>query len=381
MRWVRVVQASKAYWPHLGGIETVVRTLAEGVVGRGHSCTVIVADDGRTWPWRTQVEQVYGVAVKRAPSFGSVRSVKLAPTYPLTLLGERADVLHIHTPSVLPELTAAVLDGSVRKRFGRIVVSWHSDVVRQRLLNNLYEPAVERLLRMADDIVVATPNHVTCSAVLPRFAEKIRVVPFGIDPAMLELDEAGQRLADHYRERFGDRMVLFIGRLVYYKGVPELLEATAALDDAHVVMVGAGPLEEVVLGSQAARQGRLTLLAPVNEVEKAALLHACQVFVLPSTANSEAFGIVQVEAMACGKPVVTFDLSTGVTWVNQNGVTGLVAKRAASGSLAAAIHTLIEDRSRAAELGASARQRVIEQMTIARQIDLTLDIYVPHKSR
>jgi glycosyltransferase involved in cell wall biosynthesis len=375
MRRVRVVQASKAYWPHLGGIETVVRTLAEGMVARGHSCTVVVADEGRTWPWRTRTDEVDGVIVKRAPSLGSVRSIKLAPTYPLALLGERADALHIHTPSVLPEVTAALLDGSVRKRFGRIVVSWHSDIIRQRLLNNLYEPAVERLLRMADDIVVATPNHVTCSEVLPRFAEKIRVVPYGIDPTALELDDAGRQLADRYREQFGDRMVLFMGRLVYYKGVPELLEAAAALDDAHVVMVGAGPLEASVLSSQAAREGRLTLLAPVTEAEKAALLHACHVFVLPSTANSEAFGIVQVEAMACGKPVVTYDLPTGVTWVNQDGVTGLVARRAQAGSLASAIEGLLHDRNDPSAMGQLAQARVLAEMTVARQVDEMLTIY------
>lgn len=368
---VKVVQANKAYWPHLGGIETVARDLAEGVRDRGWESVVVVAAEGT----RTEHDIVDGVRVERAGTWLSRRSIRVSPDYPQLLLRERADVLHVHVPAVLPELTlAALTDAAVRRRFGRLIVSWHSDVVRQRQAAKLYRPVVQRLLDRADHVIVATPHHVTSSAWLSEYQGKVAVVPFGVNVDSLHLREGETGQVDALRERYGP-FALFLGRLVYYKGVPELLAAAAGLAAGRVVMVGEGPLEPEVRSSPAFLGGRVTLLAPVSDTEKRLLLNAADVLVLPSVANSEAYGIVQVEAMACGTPVVTFDLPTGVTWVNRPGDTGLVVPLGDINGLAAALDLLLTDETLRARLGSSAQDRVVRELTLDAQRAATFALY------
>ena len=141
--------------------------------------------------------------------------------------------------------------------------------------------------------------------------------------------------------------MLFVGRLVYYKGLEYLIEAMRWVPDAVLVVVGTGPLRgrlqrlsEQWLGCP----GKVVFLGAVAEHDLCAWYHACDVFVLPSVELSEAFGLVQLEAMACAKPVVTTDLPTGVTYVNQHGHTGLVVPRRNSRALAEAINILLDNR-------------------------------------
>jgi len=362
------VHANKAYWPHLGGVETVVRDLAEGALHHGHQVIAVSADG--PGPGR-----VGGIEVKRSRSLGTLRSVPVSPTYPAVLLGQHGDVLHVHVPSVLPELTASTLGWIRRKRFGRLVVSWHSDVVRQRRMLRLVAPVLRGVLAEADVVLVATPHHLAVSPWLQAVEEKVTVVPFGVDPARYACTVEVAARAAQIRQEHGSPLVVFMGRLVYYKGIGRLLETAAALGDAHFIVVGDGPLKEMVLASAAARQGRLVLVPPVSSAEKVALLHACDVFVLPSTEPSEAFGIVQVEAMACGKPVITFDLPTGVTWVNQHLVTGLVAPLAEPEGLTAALQLILTDGALRSRLAAGALHRASHDLRLDQQIGATLHSY------
>jgi len=362
------VHANKAYWPHLGGVETVVRDLAEGAVERGHQVIAVTADGpgpGLVGP----------VVVKRSRSFGTARSVPLAPSYPGLLLAQRGDVLHLHVPSILPEITVTGLRWARRRRFERLVVSWHADVVRQRRLLRGVAPVLRGVLDEADVVLVATPNHTSSSPWLRPVEGKVRVVPFGVDPARYASDAIVAARAAAIRERHGTPLVLFMGRLVYYKGVDRLLEAAASVGDARFIVVGEGPLRSLVLDSAAAREGRLVVMPPVPTAEKVALLHACDVLMLPSTEASEAFGIVQVEAMACGTPVITFDLPTGVTWVNQHLVTGLVAPLADPAGLTAALEQMLGDGALRARLAGGARERAATVFRLDQQIDATLDAY------
>ena len=195
-----------------------------------------------------------------------------------------------------------------------LVVTWHADILRQQLLRPLYGPVQERLLAEAGAIIVATERHVTSSAFLPAVTSKCHVVPYGMDTAPYSHPsavEAGRQR----RASWGnpDRVVLFLGRLVYYKGVPVLLDAMARTD-ATLVIAGEGRDREA-LQDQASRLGiadRVRFIGDVPEADLPSVYHACDVFVLPSTAAAEGFGLVQLEAMACGKPVVSTTLPTGV---------------------------------------------------------------------
>jgi rhamnosyl/mannosyltransferase len=252
------------------------------------------------------------------------------------------------------------------------VVTWHADVVRQRWLGRLWRPLSRRLLARADAVCVATPNHVRASALLPAFAGKVRTCPFGVD---LDALRADPRATAAIRARLAGRpLVLGVGRLVYYKGFDVLVDAMRDVD-AQLYLVGEGELRPA-LEARVRRlglEGRVTLLGAQDDL--APLYDACDVFVLPSTHRSEAFGIVQLEAMAFGKPVVSTRLGTGVDWVNAHELTGLTVPPGDAGALARAIGRLLASPALRARLGAAGRRRVEQEFTTARAAETVLAVY------
>jgi rhamnosyl/mannosyltransferase len=240
-----------------------------------------------------------------------------------------------------------------------LILSYHSDVVRQAGLMRLYRPLLERLLRRASRIVVATPNHLEYSPWLGPYRRKCEVIPFGIDHSRLKLTVEGQRRVAELRNSAGGLPILLnIGRLVEYKGQRFLIEAAQELRAA-VWIVGVGPLDKMLraLACQLGVANRVRFWGAVGDDQLPALLTACDVFVLPSITPNEAFGLVQVEAMACGKPVISCSLRSGVPWVNQAGQTGLIVPPADAKALASACRQLLQDEGLRARLGQTGRQR------------------------
>jgi rhamnosyl/mannosyltransferase len=177
-------------------------------------------------------------------------------------------------------------------------------------------------------------------------------------------------------EHAGRKTVLFVGRLIYYKGADVLVRAMADVD-ADLVMIGRGPLEDELrqMASASGIADRITWLGPQDDDELAAWYHAADVFTLPSVARSEAFGLVQIEAHAAGTPVVSTDLTTGVPYANLDGVTGLTVPVGDSNALAAALNRLLQDDELRARLGAQARTRALTEFTIPRMVEQTLEVY------
>jgi rhamnosyl/mannosyltransferase len=362
-RRLRVLQVGKFYPPVRGGMETHLKHLCDRL-RLAVDVEVLVANTDAT----TVREIVDGVPVTRVASHGRVRATSIAPGYLHALAATTADVVHLHAPNPTAEL--ALLAATPRR--ARIVVTWHSDVVRQRILGRLYRPVSRRLLARADAICVATPNHVHASTLLPDFAGKCRTCPFGVDLAALRADD---RAIAAVRARHGNgSLVLGVGRLVYYKGFDVLLEAMVDLD-ATLVLAGDGPLRPVLetrvrelgLGERVVFAGAPDDLRP--------LFAACDVFVLPSTHRSEAFGIVQLEAMAFGKPVVSTRLGTGVDWVNAHGLTGLTVPPRDVAALRDALAALLVSPAMRARLGAAGRRRVEQEYTIEHAAEAVLAVY------
>ncbi len=344
---MKLTQAGKAYDPHIGGVETVMREVALGAVARGWESRVVVASNDR----RRRIETRAGTTVVRTPTLARPLSFPLTLRYGRTLANQEADVLLVHEPTLL---AAAALQTRPRRRtrFAQTVIWWHSDIIRQRALAPLYGPVIERHLTAADRIIVATPHHITSSTTLPRFAHKIDVIPYGIDLSRYHLDpdthpERADRIAKLRHDLLPDTdtttLVVSAGRLARYKGISHLVAAFDHVRNAHLVVAGDGPCADEVRNSAAARTRRLTMLPHLDDAAFVDLLHAADVFVMPSIHNSEAFGIAQVEAMACRTPVVTYDLPTGVTWVNRHDETGLVAPLRDVQALALAIQHLVDD--------------------------------------
>ena len=343
---MKLTQAGKAYEPHIGGVETVMREVAHGAVDRGWQSRVVVASNDR----RAHVESRCHTTVVRTPTLARPLSFPLTHGYGRALAASEADVLLIHEPTLL---AAGALQARPRRRdrFGQTVIWWHSDIIRQRALAPLYGPVIKRHLDAADRIIVATPHHITSSSVLARYADKIDVIPYGIDLSRYDINPPGdperadrvQRLRAELLPDSDDAIIVNAGRLARYKGISHLVAAFDEVRNAHLVVAGNGPCADEVRNSAATRTGRLTMLPHLDDDAFVDLLHAADVFVMPSIHNSEAFGIAQVEAMACGTPVVTYDLPTGVTWVNRHDETGLVAPLGDIDGLALAIQHLVDD--------------------------------------
>ena len=351
---MRILELGKFYPPHHGGIETLLRSWCEGFVRQGAEVDCVVANNTS----RTVVEEINGVRVHRLASYGTFVSTSICPGYLNSTRRFPSDLWHVHFPNPLADL--ACLRGDPKTP---LVLSYHSDVVRQAGLMNVYRPLMNRLLRRATRIVVATPNHLDYSPWLGAYREKCEVIPFGIDLARFAPTPGLLQAAAELRQSAkGKPILLNIGRLVGYKGQRHLLEAARELD-AVVWLVGVGPLEaELKQQAQALGLGeRVRFWGAVDERQLPVMLHACDVFVLPSVTPNEAFGIVQVEAMACGKPVVSCALRSGVPFVNQDGVTGLIVPPADMIALTAALRRLLQEPATRARLGEAGRRRAEQE--------------------
>jgi rhamnosyl/mannosyltransferase len=359
----------------LGGIERHVKALASGLVATGEVEVVnLVSNDAA----RTDRHDDYGYPTVRAACWGTALSLALSPTLPL--LARRLqrehdfDLVHLHFPDPLGHFTALTMPRSVRR-----VISWHSDIVRQRRALAIYGPPLRAFVRDCDAIIGATPQHLQASTQIPagRPGQVRAVIPYGFDPAQMAWTTAAEARASELRARGSGRPLLFaVGRHVYYKGFDVLLNALRDID-ADLVIGGAGQMTEVLKRAAAAAgvQQRVRFAGYIPEGELVAYYAACDVFVLPSTDRSEAFGLVQLEAMHCGKPVVSTRLGTGVEFVNQDGGTGLLVPPNDAPALAAAINKLLADPALRARMGDAGRARVAEVFSMQEMIESTMDIY------
>jgi glycosyltransferase involved in cell wall biosynthesis len=379
-RPLRVTMVNKYYSPpHLGGVETTVRLLSEGLVEHaGARVRAVVSNEGRA---RLE-ETIGGVDVIRLARQLTLSSAPVAAGMSGALCAEMArrgangpeppDVMHLHSPYPWGELSFLRVSPDVPS-----VVLYHSDIVRQKRLLTAYRPFLERFLDRVDLIVSHSPNLVRNSEFLAARAEKCRVVPGALPAHRLAATPAILRRAAQLRAAHAGRhIVLFVGRLVYYKGASVLVRAMAGVD-ADLVLIGNGPLEgalrELAVASGSA--ARLTLLAPQDDEELSAWYRAADVFCLPSVARSEAFGLVQIEAHAAGTPVVSTDLPTGVPYANPHGVTGLIVPPGDAAALAAALDRLLGDDELRARLGGQARVRAVREFTVPRMVARTLTVY------
>jgi rhamnosyl/mannosyltransferase len=368
---MRVLYLYKDYYPVLGGIENHIRALAEGLRARGVETKVLVTNTNGT----TVEETIGGVPVTKTARQVNVSSapVSLPFSSAVRRLEVDVDIAHAHMPYP-PGEVAQLLAGRAR----RFVVTYHSDIVRQRVLGALYRPFLWQVLRAARLIAVSNPVYIQDSPFLRRYAGKCRVIHFGLDLGRFAATPAVQAEAAAWRARFANRpLLLFVGRLRHYKGVNVLLEAMRDLPDATALIVGVGPFaEEWQQQAQAAGlQDRVHFLGEQPDAAVSALYHAADAFVLPSTNRAETFGIVQLEAMACGCPLICTELGTGTSYVNQHGVTGLVVPPNDPAALAAAVRRILADPDLRARMGQAGLRRAQTEFSIDAMLDRTLAFY------
>jgi glycosyltransferase involved in cell wall biosynthesis len=361
---LRVLHVGKFYPPHPGGMESHLQTLCEEL-SKSIQVKVLVAGAR----WRSERSARGGVELVRLATPLMLHGTPIVPLMARAMRQARPDVVHLHFPNPMGALACFMSRLDVP-----IVVTWHSDVVRQRRAAAAFAPLLSRLLRRCATIIVGSNAYIETSPVLSARRDLCRVIPFGIRVDAFESPDLA-RVAE-LRRRYGERIVLAVGRLIYYKGFEYLVRAMRDVR-ATALIAGEGPLA-TALEAEAARLGvadRVVLLGRVNDVDLKACYYACDVFALPSVERSEAFGIVQLEAMACGRPVVNTRLNSAVPHVSLDGLTGSTVPPADPVALAAALSALLDDPARRAAMSVAARRRVREEFGAELMARRTLEVY------
>jgi len=355
---MRVLHFYKTYYPDsMGGVEQVIRQMCVGTGRLGVTNTVLsLTRDDSNFAFGFQ-----GHHVRRVPLDVEIASNGMAwrAIGELKRLAAEADVVHYHFPWPFGDL--AHFMARIDKPS---VVTYHSDIVRQKALLMLYQPLKRRFLHCVDAIVATSPNYMASSAVLDRYRDKARIITYGLDKTIYP--EPQQERMARWRNQVGPRFFLFVGVLRYYKGLHILLDAMAS-HDYPVVIVGSGPIEmELKAHARRLNLQHVHFVGAVDDADKVALLTLAYAVAFPSHLRSEAFGISLLEGAMYGKPMISSEIGTGTSYINVDGVTGLVVPPSDPAAFGAAMRRLWDDPALAHAMGRRAEARYHELFTAER---------------
>jgi len=355
---IGILHLGKYYPPEPGGMEVVVKSFAEATAGGLDNYCLVASKVGPT-----RVERSGNTTIHYLKERGTILLTPILPSLPRVLHRLRKErrfhaiLLHYPNPMAVAALALSLL---FRRKSEKIVLWHHADVLLEegwkRVLYSLFRPAEEFLFRQTDAFVAATPHHVECSDTFRRFADRTAIIPYAVPDSWFDVTDADRSSAEKIRNVMGGGFLLFVGRLVPYKGLETLLRAAGRIP-CRIAIIGTGPLDAPLRKEIAARglEEKVRLLGRVDDLRPYYL--GCEFFLLPSVTTLEGFGIVQIEAMALGKPVVSSDLPSGVTYVNVHGETGLTFHVGDAAGLAEASNQLLSDVSLRERLGENARRR------------------------
>ena len=359
---LKILHVNKFYYPWIGGVEKVVQDLAEGLKDDADVKVLACQPKGKT-----SCENINGVDVLKAGSLGKFFSMPVSFSFfkYFKCMAKESDVVCLHMPFPLADLACFL-----SRYKGKLVLWWHSDVVKQKKLMVIYRPLMNWLLKKADLIIVATQGHIDGSKYLKPFENKCCIIPFGID-----IDDYiyGERKLILTQNLFDEKnkKILFVGRLVYYKGIEVLIDAFRNIQNGELFIIGEGPLMNNLKNKvkDYGLQNVVHFMSKVNDEDLKSAFYDCDIFVLPSIENSEAFGLVQLEAMVYKKPVINTSLSTGVPFVSLDGITGLTVRPSDPDSLADAIQKLADNDELRKNFGKNAFDRVNNVFSQEKMLD------------
>lgn len=357
-----ILHVGKFYAPASGGIETHVHDLAVRQA-RVTPVSVVVANSAA----HRETAEIEGVQVTRLAKIGSIASMPICPQLPMAIRRTPADLIHIHLPN--PSSALAFLNSGQR---GKLVVTHHADTLGRKALRRLSDPFVSRLMKIASRIIVTSERYLRSSEELRPFREKCCVIPLGIN-----VDKRNSLTPEdvfELRRQEEERLIVAVGRLVPYKGFDVLIRAMKHVD-GKLLLIGEGP-EAESLRALAEREGvahRVQMPGRVDDLRP--YFYRAQLFALPSTTRAEAFGLVQLEAMATGLPVINTEIDSGVPEVSINGQTGFTVPPGNVGALSSAISLLLDRRDLRERFGAAAMARVQSGFSADRMAERTMALY------
>jgi rhamnosyl/mannosyltransferase len=350
---MKILQVNKLYYPWIGGVETIVQEIAEWLNGKDEFKIDVLACNHK---FKRVIEEINGVKVFRASSFGIYLGMPVS--FDFFLLYKKNfknyDLIFLHFPFPLGFVAYTLL--SPKKD---LVIWYHSDIVRQKILEIFFRPFHLFALKKAKKIFVSNPNLIESSNYLRKFKEKCVVIPFGVDLEKFKLNEETKKEVEEIRKKYKPPIVLSVGRYVYYKGFEYLIESAKDVE-ARFLIIGEGPskkkYEKII--KKLNLENKVFLIPPVENLIP--YYYACDLFVLPSITKSEAFGIVLLEAMACGKPLISTEIGTGTSFINQDGITGFVIEPKNSKILSEKINEILVNKELREKFSQNSIQRAQE---------------------
>lgn len=354
---MKVLQLGKFY-PINGGVEKVMLDLTRGLTQSGIDCDMLCADlIGKKKTYELNIDGAHLICT---PTLIKCFATCISPAM-ISMLRRICcdyDIIHIHHPDPMAAIALYLSDYK-----GKVVLHWHSDIIKQHFLLKFYLPLQNWLINRANIIVGTTPVYVQESPHLFKARGKITSIPIGINPIIPDTQEV-----KNLRLRYsGKRIIFSLGRLVEYKGYKYLIEAASMLPDDYVVLIGGeGKLHHELQKNidNLHIQNKVILLGRIPDKDLSTFFGACDLYCLSSIYKTEAFAIVQIEAMSCGKPVVATNIpESGVNWVNQNGVSGINVEPCDAKALSNAITKIIETPELYKKLSEGAKQRFENNFT------------------
>ena len=364
---MRILHFFKTYYPDTtGGIEQVIFQLCQGSRVLGVESQVLTISQNPS-PARLQVADHQVIRAKENFNLAST-GLSMRVFSQFKEMAAEADLVHFHFPWPLMDLVHFVTS-----HHRPTVLSYHSDIVKQRTLLKLYGPLMKRFLKSMDRIVVASPNYLDSSETLKPFADKTMVIPYGLDQSAYP--KASTETLSRLRKSLPEKFFLFVGVLRYYKGLDSLLNALEGVDYP-VVILGSGPQElELKALAQKLQLRNVLFLGRLDDEEKVCLLQMCYALVFPSHLRSEAFGISLLEASMYGKPMISCEIGTGTTYVNIHEETGLAVPPDSPAALREAMHRLWNNPEETQRFGNNARARFHELFTADRMCESMVQVY------
>ena len=367
---MKILNIGKYYPPSFGGIEKVNYDIVEGLNMNGVQTDVLCSNHTKGNIFTNNIYKIY-----RTHTLKVVASTPLSYSLIKTLkkIQDNYDIIHVHLPNPMANLAIFLT-----RPKAKIILHWHSDIIKQKKILKLYSSLQAWLLKRADKIVTTTPTYLEGSDALKKYKNKIVCIPIGIDSKELFID---QNTLNNLKNKYkGYKIIFSLGRLVYYKGFEYLIEAAKSLqNDIIILIAGIGELKEKLQEqiSKHSLQDRVKLLGKIPFEDLGAYYQLCDIFCLPSTERSEAFGVVQIEAMAFGKPVISTNIQgSGVDWVNLDNVSGIIVPPKKTKELADAIVNLLNNSEKYKLLSEGAKKRYEEVFTKDKMIDSFKNLYL-----
>ena len=364
---IKVLHVYKAYLPESkGGVEQVIFQLASESKGCGVDVTVLSLSEFK-------VNRVFLFPTHAAYKVRQLFEIQscgfsLSFIYRFLILAKNADLIHCHYPWPFMDIVLFITSCSKP-----VLLTYHSDIIRQHRLLYLYQPLRSWLLSRVNRIIATSTNYLVSSETLLKYKNKVSIIPIGLNEALYP--KSNINTDEYWKKKVGNKFFLFVGVLRYYKGLEVLLQALA-IKEFPVVIVGSGPME-AELKRQANILGlkKIFFLGHLSEEDKVSLLRISYGIVFPSHLRAEAFGVSLLEGAMFGKPLISSEIGTGTSFINIHEQTGLVVAPSNPWALQNAMEILWSNYEIAEKMGRAARARYEMYFTADKMIQSYTDCY------